>query len=157
MGVNKLAVVRIRGDPGLKKEVRDTLKMLNLDRPNQCTVISDESTYRGMLEKCKEVVTWGGLDSEVFERLLLERGEFEGGETVSDESVDERTSFDSVEDIAESICEGDLSLSDVEDLKCVFRLHPPKKGYNSVGRSFENGGAKGFTGDKINDLIMRMI
>ncbi len=155
--MNKLAVVRIRGEPDLKKEVRDTLKMLNLDRVNQCSVVSDESTYRGMLDRCKEAVTWGDLDSEVFERLLLERGEFEGGEEVSDDSVEERTSFDSVKDVVEAVYEDDLDLSDIDSLKPVFRLHPPKKGYNSVNRSFENGGAKGFRGEKINDLIMRMI
>jgi len=155
--VNKLAVVRIRGEPDLKKEVKDTLKMLNLERTNQCTVINDEPTYRGMLDRCKEAVTWGSLDSEVLKKLLLERGEFDGGKEITDENVEERTPFGSVEELVETVYEEDLDLSDIDNLKPMFRLHPPKKGYNSVTRSFGNGGSKGFRGEKINDLILRMI
>jgi large subunit ribosomal protein L30 len=41
----------------------------------------------------------------------------------------------------------------------VFRLSPPKKGFGRKGIkwSFVNKGALGYRGDKINDLIKRMI
>tara|TARA_Y100000310_G_scaffold342247_1_gene444599 strand:- start:17365 stop:17784 length:420 start_codon:yes stop_codon:yes gene_type:complete len=43
--------------------------------------------------------------------------------------------------------------------KKVFRLNSPRKGYGRKGikASFQNGGALDYRGDKINDLIMRMI
>lgn len=44
-------------------------------------------------------------------------------------------------------------------LKGFFRLHPPVGGYERKGikTSFANGGALGYRGDKINDLIKRML
>ena len=44
-------------------------------------------------------------------------------------------------------------------IKKIFRLNSPKKGYGRKGIkvSFNNGGALDYRGDKINDLIKRMI
>ena len=40
-----------------------------------------------------------------------------------------------------------------------FRLNPPQKGYGRKGvkMPFSSGGALGYRGDKINDLIRRMV
>ncbi|MCH8329067.1 MAG: 50S ribosomal protein L30, partial [Nanoarchaeota archaeon] len=44
-------------------------------------------------------------------------------------------------------------------IKKIFRLNSPKKGYGRKGVkiSFTKGGALGYRGDKIKDLILRMI
>lgn len=44
-------------------------------------------------------------------------------------------------------------------LKPFFRLHPPKGGYERKGTkvSFTAGGALGYRGEKINDLVKKMI
>ena len=41
----------------------------------------------------------------------------------------------------------------------TFKLNPPRKGYGRKGikMSFKQGGAYGDRGEKINDLIMRMV
>ena len=39
----KLAAIRIRGQAGLKKEIKDTLDMLNLSKKHFCTVYPDIS------------------------------------------------------------------------------------------------------------------
>ncbi len=150
-------MIRIQGQIDRRKEVKDTLKMLNLDRPNQCVIVRDEPSFRGMLEKAKEIVTWGPIEPEVLEKLLLKRGEFEGGGELTDEKVDSKTSYSSVGELAEAVCEDDFDLKDVEGLKKVFRLHPPKKGFDFTGRSVGHGGAKGDRGEEINDLILRML
>jgi len=43
--------------------------------------------------------------------------------------------------------------------KKFFRLHPPRKGFERKGtkRSYSEGGAYGYRGAKINELIMRML
>ena len=48
---------------------------------------------------------------------------------------------------------------DGKKIKKIFRLNSPKRGYGRKGTkvSFKNSGALGYRGDKINDLIMRMI
>lgn len=44
-------------------------------------------------------------------------------------------------------------------LKKFFRLHPPRKGWERKGTkvSYKAGGALGYRGDKINDLVKRML
>lgn len=157
MRVNKLAVIRIRGSGGIKEEVKDTLEMLNLNKSNYCVIVDDNSSYRGMLKEAKEMLTWGPIKADVLEDLFLERGEFEGDGEVTDEKIDERTPYNSVSELVEAVSDGEYELKDVDGLKDVFRLHPPKKGYDSVKLSFEQGGAKGDRGEKINDLISRML
>jgi large subunit ribosomal protein L30 len=43
--------------------------------------------------------------------------------------------------------------------KKFFRMHPPRKGFERKGIKipFSKGGAVGYRGDKINDLIKRML
>ena len=48
-------------------------------------------------------------------------------------------------------------MKDVEAAKPVCRLHPPVKGYEGNKRSYRNGGALGYRGEAINDLINRML
>ena len=38
-----------------------------------------------------------------------------------------------------------------------LRMHPPRKGYEGILRSLSNGGALGYRGEKVNELIKRMI
>ena len=70
----KLAVVRIRGSLQLTHEVRDTLRMLNLGKPNHCVVLEDTPSVRGMLAKVSHVVTWGPVDANA-EAEIKKRGE----------------------------------------------------------------------------------
>ena len=55
-----------------------------------------------------------------------------------------------------NLTEGKVVMRDVPGLKPVFRLHPPRKGYEGIKRSFKEGGALGYRGEKINHLIRRM-
>ena len=155
--VNKLAVIRLKGSVDLNGKKKDTLSLLRLSRPYYCTLVDNDPQKLGMLQKLKEMVTWGQIEPDVLEELLLERGELEGGKEVTDEVVDEKTPYSSVAEFAEAICEGEAELDALDGLKKVFRLHPSKKGFKSMRRSFSHGGAVGDRGDKINDLIDLMM
>ena len=50
-------------------------------------------------------------------------------------------------------------LFDFLKLKPFFRLHPPKGGFEKAGikKPFTVKGALGYRGDKINDLIKKML
>ncbi|MBW2979978.1 uL30 family ribosomal protein [Candidatus Woesearchaeota archaeon] len=74
----RLAVVRIRGNIGLKNEVKDTLKMLNLHRNNYCTVVPNKDSFLGMVRKVKDYVAYGELDDETYKLLVEKRGEKKG-------------------------------------------------------------------------------
>ncbi|MCK5107246.1 MAG: uL30 family ribosomal protein [Nanoarchaeota archaeon] len=67
--VEKFAVVRIRGSIRVSTKIKDTLKMLNLDKVNTCIIIENTPVNKGMIIKAKDYITWGILDSET-EKLL---------------------------------------------------------------------------------------
>lgn len=155
--MSRIAIVRVSGSPDLRDDVKDTMRILNLTRPNHCVIRKEDSSLRGMLEKSKEALTWGPIEGDVLKELLENRGEFEGGKSVTDEEVDSRTPYGSVEKLTDAVYEGEYDLRDVEGLKKVFRLSPPSKGYNPTRRSYLHGGAVGDRGEDINDLLLRMI
>lgn len=147
------AAVRLRGNVNKRREVKDTLRMLGLTRVNHCVLVPDTPSYRGMLQKVKDFITWGEVDCDTVELLLRHRGELVGGKKLTDENV-KALGYPSLSELAKAICEGKIR---VEGLKKVFRLHPPKKGLKSIKHPFGHGGDLGYRGKAINDLIARMV
>ncbi len=131
--------------------------MLRLLRPNHCTLTDNEPSKRGMLQKSKEILTWGPVDYGVLENVIKKKGELEGGDPVTDEVIEEKTSYDDIGQFSRAVCDGEAELDDLEGMKKVFRLRPPKKGYRNVRRSFSQDGSLGDRGEEINDLLQRMI
>ena len=152
-----MAVVRLRGEPGLRFDRRDTLAMLRLNRTNHAVVIPNTGPYLGMLKKVKDVVTWGEIDNDTLEHLLRKRGRLRGGYPLTDEWVKENV--DGAKDISElstQIYSGELKMNSVDGLKPLFRLHPARKGHRRFKRGYNEGGALGFRGMNINELLIRM-
>ena len=78
-----IAAVLIRGTIGAKQPVKDTLKMLNLTKKNTCIVIDDDNeAQKGMLQKCKDFVTYGDLDKDTYNELVGQRDESHPKENV---------------------------------------------------------------------------
>lgn len=152
----KLAVVRVRGGVRGRKKVMDTLRMLGLTRINHCVLVDDTPAYSGMLEKGKDYVTWGEVRPETVEVLLKKRGRLMGDKPL-DEELLKKLGYNGFREFAEALCSGRASLKDVPGLKKVFRLHPPRKGYKSTKKIAKEGGSLGYRGEKINELILRMV
>ena len=141
---SRLAAIRIRGLTQIRTKVEDTMQMLRLYKNNFCVVLPNIPTYSGMLRQAKDYLTWGEIDDETFNLLVEKRGEeFKGRET----------------DSKEKIKYNDFILIDNKKLKKYFRLNPPKKGFGRKGIKYpyKMGGALGYRGDKINELIKRMV
>ena len=51
----------------------------------------------------------------------------------------------------------DVYYKDLKNVKPIFRLHPPRKGYEGIKRTFTVKGALGYRGTEINKLIRRMV
>lgn len=152
-----LAAVRVRGAVNVRGDIKDTLRMLRLTRPNHCVVLPATAAVEGMLRKAKDYITWGELRPEVLAHLLERRGRLRGGKPLSEAYVTEALGFGSLDELAEALAGGRTTLGDLDGLKPVFRLHPPRKGYEGVKRSFGEGGALGYRGEAINDLLLRMV
>jgi large subunit ribosomal protein L30 len=152
-------VIRARSDRGVTVKIRDTMSMLNLTRVNHATILPDAPSYVGMLNKAKDYITWGEVDSELIANLLKERGRMSGDKPVTDKSIKENSQYSSVEKFAQALSSGEATLKDVNNLKPVLRLHPPRgsKGWGGIKRSYNVGGALGFRGEAIGDLVSRMI
>jgi large subunit ribosomal protein L30 len=73
----KLAIIRIRGQIGIKKPIKDTMEMLKIYRKNYCTVVDKNSCFVGMAKKIKDYATYGEIDSETYKLLIEKRGEID--------------------------------------------------------------------------------
>ena len=158
MEIKQIAIIRVRGDLKKSQEVRDTLQMLKLFKKNSCVVVKNTDGYVGMLKKVKDVVTWGEIDKETFNLLLMKRGKLAGGKFVDENYMKEKlnSNFDKFTD---DFFELKKTLKDIPGLKHFFRLKPPNKGFdkNGIKKPFSMGGALGYRKENINDLIRRML
>ena len=156
-GQKCLAVVRIRGIVNVRKEVEDTLRMLNLQRNCHATLIDDRPSFLGMLRKAQNIVTWGEVSKETISLLLKKRGRTIGDTPLTDEYA-KKIGYESLDDLADAIYNLKVMLKDLPGVKPVFRLHPPRKGFKgSIKKSYRAGGEAGYRGEAINDLIRRMV
>ena len=140
----QLAAIRIRGRTQINTKIEDTMQMLRLYKNNYCCVLPNNSVYTGMLKRAKDYVTWGEIDDETFKTLVEKRGEqFNGRET----------------DSKSKIKYNDFFVQDNKKLKRYFRLNAPRKGFGRKGikHPFSDGGALGYRGEAINELIKRMV
>jgi large subunit ribosomal protein L30 len=151
------AVVRVRGQADVNKDIRYTMGLLGLTRVNHCVVLPENPSIDGMLQIVKDYCTWGEIDAETLSAMIKTRGKIIGDKEIDDEYLKEKSEFGSVDELAKAMIENDYRMRDMEDAKHVFRLHPPIKGYEGNKRSFRNGGALGYRGKEINDLINRML
>ena len=123
-----LAVIRIRGGINLTEKDTRTLYHLNIHRRNYCTLVPSTPSNVGMIRAAEPFVTWGEIDEATKKELIAKRGE---SVPVDGKMVQ----------------------------KPFFRLSPPRKGFERKGtkKNFSEGGALGYRGEKINDLIKRML
>ena len=156
----RIAVVRVRGNVHMKRDIKDTLNKLNLTRVNHCVIIDSRKEYKGMINKVKDYVTYGEVSQDILERLIKERGKIKGDSKgrITDDYVKKKTKFKSINDFVKNFMEFKVELKDL-GIKQVFRLQPPRKGYERKGikKPYSLGGALGYRGEKINSLLERML
>ena len=149
------AVVKVRGSINVKPKIKETMKLMRLNRVNHCVIVPENETYDGMLKIIKDYVTWGEVDVETTELMLESSGKTSGNAIFTKKDLKD-SSFKTMKALAKNLSEGKVVMRDIPKLKPLFRLHPPRKGYEGIKRSFKEGGALGYRGEKINQLIRRM-
>jgi len=128
------AVIRIRGGTKYNPKVRDTFRMLNLNNQHNMVFVPVTSNYIGMLRVVKDYVTWGEVSPEIMQKFK--------STNKTDNNLDNKPGS-----------------KPVGSNKKIFRLKPPKGGYERKGIkiSYTAGGALGYRKDKINELITKMM
>jgi large subunit ribosomal protein L30 len=148
-------IVRVRGSLHARHDIVETLQYLHLNRPNHATVVPEVPSVRGMLSKVQGYVTWGEAEPETVSLLLKERGETVAGSRLTAESVSEIAPGQDLPAITRSVAE--KGLTQVRGIKPLFRLKAPKGGWRSTKKPFTLGGALGYRGRSINDLVRKML
>ena len=139
-------VVRVRGSVNLRREIKDTLRMLRLTRVNHCVLLRKDPKIEGMVKKVKDFVTWGEISDKTLENLVSKRGRLVG---------DKKPEVKQINSILAKI-KKEKSVKDIEGFKPVFRMNPPRKGFGGIKQPFPKG-ALGYRGEKINELLERMM
>ncbi|HPR42329.1 MAG TPA: 50S ribosomal protein L30 [Candidatus Methanofastidiosa archaeon] len=153
--MKRLAVIRIRGEVGVRTTIKDTLGMLKLFSVGNCVLVDDRDSYRGMLQKSKDYLTFGEIDAETLKKLVLKWGRLPGNGRIDEELIKEKTGL-TLDEFIESVLNFEHELDEI-GIKDVFRLHPPRGGYKDTKRGFGQGGSLGYRGEEINALLKRMI
>ncbi len=151
------AAVRIRGIVNVKPDIKRTLQLLRLTRSNHCVLLEENASIKGMLQIAKDYITWGEIDREVLSKLMDTRGKLEGNVDITEDYVKSATPYNNFEKLSQAIMDNKFKYKDISNVKPIFRLNPPKKGYEGIKRSFVNKGALGYRGKNINRLLERMI
>ena len=151
------AIIRVRGIVNVNPDIKRTLKLLRLTKVNHCTLLEENKVYKGMLQKVKDYTTWGEIDKETLPKLMKSWGMLVGDKQITEEHIKSATSYNTFEKLSQAILDNKFKYKEIPDVKPLFRLSPPKKGYEGIKRSFKNGGALGYRGKEINKLIGRMI
>jgi large subunit ribosomal protein L30 len=152
-----LAVIRLRGVQNINPKTKDTLKYMRVNRVNHAVVLPDTPITKGMLQVAKDFITWGEVDAKTLAAVIKSRGRIVGDKPITDAHVAANSPFKTIDALAEAIVAGKFRYQDVKDIKPIFRLHPAHKGIEGVKRSFQAGGALGYRGANINDLLGRML
>ena len=140
------AVVRISGMIKIKSDVASTLDRMKLRRKYACILIdANKKELKGMLDKVKYFIAYGPIDKKILVKLIKEKGKSIKG--------DKKELKIDLEKVASDLIAG-KKLED-SGLKPFFRLHPPRKGIKSKLQYPK--GVLGNNGDKINELIERML
>ncbi len=148
-------VIRIRGTTGVKRGIADTLDMLRLNRISHAVLVDETDSYKGMLQKGKDYITWGEVNAETLAKIIAKRGRLVGDAHVTDEYLKENTDYKSIEELANALIKGEIKAQDV-GMKPVFRFHPPRKGYKGIRKPVTEGGSLGYRGEDINNLAIKM-
>jgi len=151
------AAVRVRGKVNIKPDIKKTLNLLNLTRANHCVLLEEKPSIKGMLQVAKDYITWGEIDKKILTDMISKRGMLSGDKEITDKYVKSSTSFDNIDKLSDAIIKNKFNYKEIPDVKPLFRLNPPKKGYEGIKRSFKKKGALGYRGKEINTLLKRMI
>lgn len=135
-----ILIIRISGLVEMPSDAQETLFRMHLRRKYSAIILKETKETTDLLQKVRNFVAYGKADLKTIEELVDKRGQSLSGKKIDAKKVAE---------IIEK--EGILK----SGIKQFFRLHPPRKGINS--KAHYPKGVLGDNGEKINDLVRRML
>jgi len=129
---------------------------MNIAKIHNLSFVDDRTSYKGMLQKAKDTISWGEVDANSVEKVRSKWGRLPGNKPLTDVYMKEKTKYPTIKAFAQAFTELKADLKDIPELKPFFRLHPPRKGYEATKLPYSTGGSLGYRGETINQLIKRM-
>jgi large subunit ribosomal protein L30 len=152
-----ICAVRVRGTVRASRDVRETLQMLRLTRNNYAVLIDNRQSFIGMLKGAQNFITWGEASKEIVDMLIRKKGKLAGNKKLTEEYA-QTANFKSLDELAEAIFNCSVEYRKLPNMQPVFKLHPPTKGFKGkIKKNYGTGGELGYRGEKINELIERMV
>lgn len=138
-----LLVIRISGIPNVSDDMEEGLNRLRLRRKYAAVLVKPTKENLSLLKKLRNLIAYGTINHETLKLLLEKRGV----------SIDKKSKVE-----AEKIISS-LDKKPLQDLgiKPFFRLHPPRGGIEAKKHAGVGKGVLGDNGEKINDLVRRML
>ncbi|MBU0636313.1 50S ribosomal protein L30 [Candidatus Micrarchaeota archaeon] len=151
------AIIQLRGEVNVRKDLRQTIKRLGLYRKNHLVLQLESPNIKRMLKKIESFITFGEIDEKTLTRLLEKRARLAGNKKVDLDFL-KKNKIDSFTVLAKKVFEEKKVLKEL-GIKKVFRLNAPRKGFERGGikKLFSTGGAAGYRSSDINALIQRMM
>jgi len=137
-----ILVIRISGHVEMRKDFEETLFRMRLRKKYSAVLLKETKDSQPLLQAVRNFVAFGKVDPKTMEELISKRGK----------SLDNKIKKIDSKKIAEIIEKDGIEKAGI---KPFFRLHPPRKGIDS--KSHYPKGVLGDNGDKINELVRRML
>ncbi len=136
-----IAVIRICGKVKTKREAREALERLKLNKKYSCVLLNPTKENLGVLKFLENLVAYGETKKETLTKLIEKRGKpLEKGKKIDVKKVLEGIEKKKPEELG---------------IKRVFRLHPPIGGINT--KIHYPKGVLGNNKEGINKLIGKML
>jgi large subunit ribosomal protein L30 len=148
--------VLIRSQIGANPRVKTTLKLLKLKKRNNMMIYRKNDYYKGMLERAKDFIAYGEINTENLVKLLEKRAYIKGRKL---SSMLKELGYKEIKLLAEDLESGKIDIKYLVNLglEIPFRLNSPRKGLKNSKKAFSQNGSLGNWGEKINLLLARMI
>ena len=140
-----ILVIRISGDVDLTSEIKETLFRMRIRRKYSAVLIKPSPEALKLLRRVRDFVAFGDINKETLSLLLQKRAI----PSKKGKKIDVKKIIEELEK---------RKLTEIEEIKPFFRLHPPRGGIDSKNHfGTSKKAVLGDNKDKINDLVRRML
>lgn len=128
-----------------------------MTQTNHAVLIRNSPSFTGMLNAVHGYVTWGEASKETVTTLISTRGRLSGNKNFTAEYL-RKIDCKTIGELADAVFNCQVEYWKLPNIQPAFRLHPPTKGFRgNIKKSYRAGGELGYRGEKISELVRRMI
>lgn len=144
-----ILAIRIHGLVEIDETIENALFRLRMRRKYSATLLLPTKQNLALLKKIRNFIAYGPINDKSLLALIEKRAQL----------IDKNKKINASQVVNEILSQekkGKLDLNAL-NLKSFFRLHPPRKGIDAKIHFGRKKGVLGDNGDKINDLLGRML